>query len=252
MLSQPSLTVPWFAQSRPAISYAYHALSDIPGIEAMFGTKVMGPFREDILQRRPDWQDYGLAMPIESEDAGGDCAIIVDSPDYLPHANGLVTNKPGIVLIGYGADCPGVLAASDDGSVVGMFHAAWWAQADNGVGKMVDGFKQFGIKPEQIHATIGPCIAAENYQIRTDDRFCATLQAKKQLMLDFIDHGTSCFDTRASTEALLREQGVEHINHIRLDTYTTLDDNGETLFYSARRGKPANHNNPWAIRILPH
>jgi copper oxidase (laccase) domain-containing protein len=231
------------------IAYICDALNASGRIEAVFGTKHMGPFTADIVRHHPHWSFDHIIMPIESAAAGGHCEIITNTINSRPHANGLVTNQPGVVLVGYGADCPGVLAASHDERVIGMFHAAWWAQADDGIKHLVDGFAAFGVRPDQIKATIGPCIAAENYVVRPDDHFVATLQRKQPSMLRFLDNTTFCFDTRASTEALLHEQGVQTVRHIVQDTYATRDDAGETLFYSARRGRPVNHNNPWAIHM---
>jgi copper oxidase (laccase) domain-containing protein len=238
--------------SQPLSSHhAYHALNNINQIEAIFGTKDMGPFARDILRHNPHWLHYDYTMPIESKEAGGRCKIITKHSETRPHANGLVTASSKHLIIGYGADCPGILASTPDGSVIGMFHASWWAQADHGIAKFVKAFAHFGIKPEDIQATIGPCIAANHYTVKADDHFCKTLQQKNPAMLDFLDNEKSCFDVRASTAYLLAEQGVTAVKHIALDTYSHKNKNDDHVFYSARRGRPANHNNPWVISTKP-
>lgn len=244
-------TQPPYSTAKPHISYACDALNNIPTVDAVFGNKDMGPFIADILRNNPQWQNYTYTMPIQAEQAGGHCAIIDSQSTPRPYANGLVTATPNHLIIGYGADCPGILASSADGTVVGMFHASWWAQADHGVKKFVAGFKHFGIAPHDIHATIGPCIAAEHYKVRLDDHFHQRIRKQNPLMLDYLDNETSCFDVRASTEGLLRDQGVTHIHHIALDTFSHTNLKGEYSFYSARRGRPANHNNPWVITTQP-
>jgi copper oxidase (laccase) domain-containing protein len=239
-----------YTDSSP-LHHAYSALDNTPHIEAVFGTKHMGPFTKDILRNNPQWAHHSYTMPIESESAGGHCAIITKHSPTRPHANGLVTASSKHLIIGYGADCPGVLATTDDGSVIGMFHASWWAQADHGIEKFVHAFGAYGAKPADIHVTIGPCIATDHYTVRADDHFCKTIENKNSSMLSFLNNETMCFDMRGSTAHLLAEQGVTDIRHIALDTYSHTNRDGDHEFYSARRGRPANHNNPWIITRKP-
>jgi copper oxidase (laccase) domain-containing protein len=250
-LTSPPLPTVHYNDYCPRISYACNALNTVPNIEAVFGTCHMGPFTSHILGHHPHWDKDKITMPIESEQAGGHCAIITSHSTHRPHANGLVTIQKNHTLIGYGADCPGILASNKDGSVIGMFHASWWAQADHGIARFIDAFAHYGVAPHDIHATIGPSIAKEHYKITLHDHFYKRIKQANPVMQDYLDTKNLCFDVRGSTEGLLREQGVTHIHHIALDTFSHKDKNGEAEFFSARRGRPANHNNPWAIRIKP-
>ena len=51
--------------------------------------------------------------------------IIVDSSGPAGSADGLITEAPGLALVGRSADCPLVLVADSAGRAVGMFHAGW-------------------------------------------------------------------------------------------------------------------------------
>jgi polyphenol oxidase len=89
--------------------------------------------------------------------------------DRLLKADGLMTEKPGLLLAVQTADCIPVLVADRKRRVVAAFHAGWRGTAkrivENGIGRMR---LEFGSLPEDLVAAIGPGIGACCYSVGED------------------------------------------------------------------------------------
>jgi YfiH family protein len=73
--------------------------------------------------------------------------------------DGLVTNLPGIALGIQTADCLPVLLVDRKNKAVGAFHAGWRGTVKRIVEKGVGAMRhEYGCRPEDIHAVIGPGI----------------------------------------------------------------------------------------------
>jgi YfiH family protein len=96
----------------------------------------------------------------------------VDGPSPQPLAgDGMVTNRPGLVLGIQTADCLPVLVADPVNKAVGAFHAGWRGTlariVEKGVGMMR---MQFGSDPTQLLAAIGPGIGDCCYSVGAEVR----------------------------------------------------------------------------------
>ncbi len=84
----------------------------------------------------------------------------------LPKADGLMTAEPGILLGIQTADCTPVLVADRRRRVVAAFHAGWRGTirriVEAGIGRMR---LEFGCRPEDLVAAIGPCIGLCCYPV---------------------------------------------------------------------------------------
>jgi YfiH family protein len=77
----------------------------------------------------------------------------------------LTTNIPGIALIIYGADCIPVLLHDPVSGCVGAAHAGWRGTANGVVDALVRRMTtEYGAKPENMTAAIGPAIEAGCYE----------------------------------------------------------------------------------------
>ncbi|HEY2860788.1 MAG TPA: peptidoglycan editing factor PgeF [Terracidiphilus sp.] len=80
--------------------------------------------------------------------------------------DGVITGRPGILLGVQTADCTPVLVADRRLKVVAAFHAGWRGTArrivENGIGRMR---VEFGCRPEDMIAAVGPGIGACCYQV---------------------------------------------------------------------------------------
>jgi len=82
-----------------------------------------------------------------------------------PKADGLVTDKPGIVLGVLSADCAPVLFADAKNRVIGAAHAGWRGALAGIVDATVAAMERLGGRRDHIHAAIGPCIARQSYEV---------------------------------------------------------------------------------------
>jgi YfiH family protein len=151
--------------------------------------------------------------------------------DDRPHADALVSDRPGTLLGILTADCAPVLLADRDAGIVGAAHAGWRG-ALAGVGEAtVAAMERLGARRERIAAAIGPCINARNYEVAEDFRSTITGDAPENDRF-FSDGpaGKPHFDLEAYLAARLAEVGVGRVETLGLDTY---GDPGR--FYSYRR-----------------
>ena len=153
------------------------------------------------------------------------------SEDERPHADALVTDKPGVLLGILTADCAPVLLADREAGVVGAAHAGWRG-ALAGVGEAtVAAMEKLGARRERIAAAIGPCIAARNYEVDQGFRDMLTGYVPENERF-FADGpaGKPHFDLEAYVAARLAAAGIGLVEALGIDTYAAPE-----RFYSYRR-----------------
>lgn len=75
-------------------------------------------------------------------------------------ADGLITNVPGTALTVFSADCGTILLEDPVTGAVGACHAGWRGTALGIAGKTArEMVRHFGCAPENLHASLGPCIS---------------------------------------------------------------------------------------------
>ena len=73
--------------------------------------------------------------------------------------DGLITNEPGVALCCFGADCTTILLFDPVTGALGAVHSGWRGTAMGIAARAVAAMTcEFGSKPSNIHAAIGPCI----------------------------------------------------------------------------------------------
>jgi polyphenol oxidase len=73
-----------------------------------------------------------------------------------PKADGLVTDRPGVVLGVLAADCAPVLLADGNAGVIGAAHA---------VEAAIAAMERLGARRERIKIAVGPCIGPNSYEV---------------------------------------------------------------------------------------
>ena len=165
-------------------------------------------------------------------------AVTVDEThdeDDRPHADALVTNRPGLLLGILTADCAPVLFADREGGVVGAAHAGWKGALSGITDATIAAMEGLGARRERITAAIGPCIARASYEV--DDAFVARFTADDPANERFFAPGKPGhyqFDLEAYVTHRLAAAGVRRSEALGLDTYTDA-----TRFYSYRRATHA-------------
>lgn len=162
----------------------------------------------------------------------GHC-IYADEPwpqDQRPHADAMVTDRPGLLLGILTADCAPVLFADVEAKVVGAAHAGWRGAFDGVTDSTIAMMEELGARRERIRAAVGPCIARPSYEV--DEAFRERFLDRDPANTRFFVEGPAGkphFDLPGYVAHRLAAAGVK-AEVLGLDTY------GETdRFFSYRR-----------------
>ena len=112
-------------------------------------------------------QTHSLNIAVVTDADAGRGSVDIDC--RIPCTDALITNRRGIALMVLTADCVPVLLYDPATHSAAAIHAGWRGTANGIVGltvkKMVD---EFGSKPENLIAAIGPCIGACCFEVGDD------------------------------------------------------------------------------------
>ena len=161
-------------------------------------------------------------------------AVYVEAPwpqAKRPHADAMVTDRPGILLGILTADCAPVLFADSDAGVVGAAHAGWRGAIAGVTDSTIEAMERLGARRERIAAAVGPCIAQSSYEVDDAfrDRFLDADQANGSFFIAG-PLGKPHFDLAGYVAHRLRGAGLAQVEVAGLDTYSDPD-----RFYSFRR-----------------
>ncbi len=148
-----------------------------------------------------------IVRSVTAQDAAGLC-----HRDY-PDCDALVTATPGVALLVFTADCTPVLLYDPVTGAVGAAHAGWRGTAQDIAGKCAAAMaEQFGCRPADIRAAIGPNIGPCHFE--TDgDVPQAMLAAYGVEAEPYIEKRGEKYhvDLKGLNALSLRRAGVEHI-----------------------------------------
>ena len=104
-----------------------------------------------------------IVRKVSSRDAMG-----LDNHSY-PECDALITNEPGTALVVFSADCTPILLQDPLTGAIGALHAGWRGTAAGLAEKTVLAMvREYGCKPANIRAAIGPNIGACCFQTDAD------------------------------------------------------------------------------------
>jgi len=162
-----------------------------------------------------------------------DCVTLATPWDDTdrPHADAMVTDRPGFALGILTADCAPVLLADRAAGIVGAAHAGWKGAIGGVTDAAVGAMEKLGADRDRIVAAIGPCIARASYEVDEafQHRFEADDPANERFFAPGRD-GHAQFDLEGYVAHRLAAAGVPTIEMMGLDTYADAD-----RFYSFRR-----------------
>ncbi|WP_066557255.1 peptidoglycan editing factor PgeF [Croceicoccus bisphenolivorans] len=164
--------------------------------------------------------------------------VRIDTPfpmDARPHADAMVTDRPGVLLGILTADCAPVLLADADAGVIGAAHAGWRGAFAGICANTVAAMEELGANRGNIRAAIGPCIAQASYEV--DEGFYLRFLAEDEAFERFFKPGRAGhhqFDLAAFVAADLARAGVSRVEITGLDTYAD-----EDRYFSYRRATQA-------------
>ena len=172
--------------------------------------------------------------------------VAVDTPWAAgagPHADAMVTDRPGIALGIVTADCAPVLFADPEAGVIGAAHAGWRGAVAGVLEATLAAMARLGADPGRVAAAVGPCIAQSSYEVGAD--LHAAVLAHDAADAAFFSAGARSghwqFDLAGYCVARLRAAGVAQAGSLGLDTLTDPE-----RFFSHRRrtlagGGPIGH-----------
>lgn len=148
-----------------------------------------------------------------------------------PHADALVTDRPGLLLGILTADCAPVLLADAEAGVIGAAHAGWKGALAGVTDSTIAAMERLGAKRNRIAAAVGPCIAQASYEV--DEGFRTRFLERQPDSADCFAAGRAGhwqFALERYVMARLRAAGIGKVEGLGLDTYAD-----EERFYSFRR-----------------
>lgn len=151
--------------------------------------------------------------------------------DARPHADALVTDRPGLLLGVLTADCVPVLFADREAGVVGAAHAGWKGAIAGVTDSSIAAMEALGARRERIAAAIGPCIGRRSYEV--SEAFADRFIAEDEGNAHFFGAGRPghlMFDIAAYVAARLARAGIGTVDLIDEDTCAQPD-----RFFSYRR-----------------
>lgn len=161
-------------------------------------------------------------------------AVAVTAPfpdDARPHADAMVTDRPGLLLGILTADCAPVLFADPQAGVIGAAHAGWKGAIGGVTDATIAAMERLGARRERIAAAVGPCIAQASYEVDLAfrDRFVADDPANERFFVDG-RAGHARFDLEGYVAHRLAAAGIRRVELLGLDTYAD-----PARFFSYRR-----------------
>lgn len=136
-------------------------------------------------------------------------------------ADGLVTDRAGLVLGVLAADCAPVLFADVAAGVVGAAHAGWKGALYGVLPATIAAMEALGARRERIAAAVGPCIGRASYEV--SDAYAAPFVAVDPAFERFFSAGRPDhlqFDLEGFVVQQLAAAGLTRIEALGRDTYT--------------------------------
>ncbi len=166
---------------------------------------------------------------------------LVKPLDYQD-VDGLITNEPGLVLSTFFADCVPLFFVEPVAGVIGLSHSGWRGTVGRIGAKTIELMvAEFGAKPENIRAAIGPSICQSCYEVSEDvaRAFEAEFAGREEEILVSKGEGKYLLNLWQANRILLTEAGILP-QHIEITSLCTCC-NPEYLFsHRASRGMRGN------------
>jgi len=132
--------------------------------------------------------------------------------DY-PECDALVTNTPGVTLMVFTADCTPLLFHDPVTGAVGAAHAGWRGTVAAIGAKTVEAMvREFGCKPENIRAAIGPNIGFCHFETDADVPEALLAAFGEEMRVFIRKTGDKYYVNLKEINAwILRRAGIRHI-----------------------------------------
>lgn len=144
--------------------------------------------------RRMTWADKGKG--------------ILRTRDYAD-VDGMVTDEPGLVLNTFYADCVPLYFVDPIHHAIGLAHSGWRGTVGRMGERMVETMEaQFGSRPEELYAAIGPSICRDCYEVSEDVAVQFIRMLGDQVATPGKEPGKHQLDLWLANELILRQAGL--------------------------------------------
>jgi hypothetical protein len=200
--------------------YRFAPLSNIPGVVHAYTTRhgPLFPAEADAgaaLYKRLA-VDLGCSDVAWCRQVHGHMVLPIHRAGCAGEADGLVTDTPGLAVLGRAADCVLILASDTTGKVVGMAHASWRSTIKRiAVNLLTIMQKDFGVPPANVIACIGPSAGPDRYEVGADVHDAAIEHLGKDASNFFLKSaqpGKWLLDLWAANASQLMQAGVPFMN----------------------------------------
>ena len=163
---------------------------------------------------------FDLSRLVMTRQTHSDTVRVVTKADHrglchrdYPECDALVTRDPGTALLVFTADCTPILLWDPETGAVGAAHAGWRGTAADIAGKTLEAMaRNFGTKPENVRAAIGPNIGPCHFETDADVPHALLAQFGKDAMPHLRRQGEKYYiDLKAVNALALRRRGVVHV-----------------------------------------
>lgn len=188
-------------------------------------TRAFAPPEESLDETRARLGE-AIGLPVASVGQVHEARVsTVTEAGHVPAHDGLVTDRPGVLLTVIAADCGLVLLADPEAGVVGACHSGWRGTVAGIAGETIRAMVRLGAEPERVRAYLGPCISVEAFEVGEEvaAHFDAAVVRRRP------DWPRPHVDLKDEITRQLTEAGV---SSVEVDPACTVGDNDR--FYSYR------------------
>jgi len=162
---------------------------------------------------------------------------IVKPLDY-EEVDGMITNSPGICLATFYADCVPLFFVDPVNRAIGLSHSGWRGTVGK-IGRVTLEMmrQEYGTRPEDVRAAIGPSICQDCYEVSEDviDEFRRSFCEEQWNKLFYAkENGKFQLDLWKANQHILLDCGVK-TEHLAVTNLCTCCN--ETLLFSHRASK---------------
>lgn len=202
-------------------------LLDHPGIVHAFGA------RDDDLSRL--FPGLWAARPIQRERHGARIAIATGPNEDCGDADGMLTDRPGLLLAIPTADCVPVLLARRDAREVAVLHAGWRGAHAGIVARFAALVRERGGDPADWLAALGPAAQACCYEVSPD--LIEDFRVRTGLPSAAVAPRPRRLDLPAIVRWQLGQAGIDRVSAQPDCTMCRRDGEGRFAFHSYRRDR---------------
>jgi hypothetical protein len=156
--------------------------------------------------------------------------------------DGLVTDEAGVILSAFFADCVPLYFVDPAHRAIGLSHSGWRGTVGRmGRATLEVMAQEFGTRPEDVRALVGPSICMDCYEVSADvaDAFYAEFPGHEQEILLEKGGGKYQLDLWKANELVLLEAGVRP-EHLAVAGICTCCHAQQLFSHRASRGKRGN------------